>query len=151
MKKKISQNWIKKNAHNIQNMRILVNIPSGIFIVDHACKTMHIACKTMYIACKSGALLRMDDYFSLGHGNSIKQKQIRKVELSRVLWYAKLHLKLWDIPLFIFWTHLPLEVIYVWNISTLWIDRDIQIFIFWGPLPLEAIYVWSFRNFWMFT
>ena len=29
----------------------LVNIPSGIFIVDHACETMHNACKT-------GALMR---------------------------------------------------------------------------------------------
>ena len=29
----------------------LVNIPSGIFIVDHACETMHNACKT-------GALIR---------------------------------------------------------------------------------------------
>jgi hypothetical protein len=42
---------MKKNAHYIQNIWNLVIIPSGIFIVDHACETMHNA-------CKSGALLR---------------------------------------------------------------------------------------------
>ena len=37
---------MKKNAHYIQTMWNLVNISSGIFIVDHACETMHKADKT---------------------------------------------------------------------------------------------------------
>ena len=49
--KKISQNKIKKNAHYGHTTWNLVNIFSGIFIVDHACKTM-------YNACKTGALIR---------------------------------------------------------------------------------------------
>ena len=41
----------EKNVHNIQTLRNLVNIQSGIFIVDHPCKITHKAAKT-------GALLR---------------------------------------------------------------------------------------------
>ena len=64
----------------------------------------------------------------------------------------------WDIPLFIFWGHLPLEVIFLWNLSTLWFgpfrtslkfEWDqmsvcwyIPLFIFWGRLPLKLIFIW---------
>ena len=37
---------MKKNAHYIHTTMNLVNIICGIFIVDHACKTMHKADKT---------------------------------------------------------------------------------------------------------
>ena len=37
---------MKKNAHYIHTTMNLVNIICGIFIVDHACETMHKADKT---------------------------------------------------------------------------------------------------------
>ena len=37
----MSQNVMQKNAHYIQTTWNLVNIPSGIFIEDHACERMH--------------------------------------------------------------------------------------------------------------
>ena len=44
--KKIFQHKMKKNAHYIHTTMNLVNIICGIFIVDHACETMHKADKT---------------------------------------------------------------------------------------------------------
>ena len=62
----------------------------------------------------------------------------------------------WDIPLILFWGHLPLEVIFIWRICKIWVCHlslsltfefnpisglwDIPLSIFWGRLLLLEVF-----------
>ena len=59
---------MNKNAHHIQTMwNKLINIPSGIFIVDPACKMMHKDDKTVVLLYKEVSI-NLNEYLNLGAG-----------------------------------------------------------------------------------